>query len=71
MKNIKFTEDKELRDEILKQLQANKKNYGKAYCPCVNPEFYNEDYICPCKDFQENIQVGESCHCGLWTKING
>lgn len=65
---MKFTEDKELRDEIIKQLQENKKKYGKSYCPCVNPQFYNEDSICPCKDFRENVSIGKECHCGLWIK---
>ena len=65
---MKFTEDKELRDEIIKQLQEKQKKYGKSYCPCVNPQFHSEDTICPCKDFKENTPVGEECHCGLWIK---
>ncbi|MGM9858076.1 MAG: ferredoxin-thioredoxin reductase catalytic domain-containing protein [Bacilli bacterium] len=65
----KFTEDDELKEEILSQLKNINKTYGKPYCPCVNPEAYNADIICPCKEFRENIPVGEECHCGLWVKV--
>lgn len=68
--NKKFTDDVELRQEILLQLNKNKKNYGKPYCPCVLPEYWNDDFICPCKNFRDNISVGEECHCGLYIKIS-
>ena len=45
--------------------QALKDNNG--YCPCeveISP-----DTKCMCKDFRENVAVGEFCHCGLYKKI--
>ena len=63
-----LTDDVELKTEILEGLKKNKEQYGERYCPCVNPSEYNEDYICPCKDFRENVKGGEHCHCGLYIK---
>ena len=65
---FKITEDIELKKEILQGLKDNQEKYGKRYCPCVNPSEYNDDYVCPCKDFKENVKPGESCHCGLYIK---
>lgn len=65
----KFTEDIELRNAILIQLQENKEKTGYPYCPCVNPLNWNEDYVCPCKNFREAIPIGEECHCGLYIKL--
>ena len=65
---FKITEDVELKKEILQGLKDNQEKYGKRYCPCVNPSEYNDDYVCPCKDFKENVKPSESCHCGLYIK---
>lgn len=65
---MKTTDNTELRDEILEKLIKNKQQYGKPYCPCVNPSSYNDDCVCPCKDFRQNTPIGEECHCGLWIK---
>lgn len=69
---MKLNTDKELVQDILKSLNENKKTYGKCYCPCVSPRLYtkenSEDYVCPCKDFRENIEIGKECHCGLYIK---
>lgn len=58
--------------EIKEALRKNVKLYGKPFCPCVNPEKYHsenaQDYVCPCKDFRENVEIGESCCCGLYIK---
>ena len=27
-----------------------------------------KDYICPCKDYRDNIEKGEPCRCGLFIK---
>lgn len=58
--------------EIREALNKNKKTYGERYCPCVPAFKYTEananDYICPCKDFRENVAEGEICHCGLYIK---
>ena len=60
---IELNSDKELVSAIK---QALKDNGG--YCPCVigtSPESK-----CICKDFKENVPVGELCHCGLYKKIS-
>lgn len=64
-----FTKDTELKNEIISKLKENKNKYGKPYCPCVNPEMYNDDTICPCKNFRDNVSIGEECHCGLYIKV--
>lgn len=65
-------EDIVLTGEIKDKLARNKKLYGERYCPCVPCGFYSaenhEDFICPCKEFREEVQVGETCHCGLYVK---
>lgn len=66
----KFTEDIELRNEILSKLKENKEKYGDCHCPCILPSLYNEDTICPCKNFREEVFVGEKCHCGLYIKVS-
>ena len=69
---MQINEDKELVNEIIKQLKENKEKYGKFYCPCVPSYKYctqdADDYICPCKDFRTNVPIGELCHCGLYRK---
>lgn len=67
---MKLSEDKELVQEVLRQLKENKEKYGERYCPCVNPKYYIGDkYICPCEEFRNCMPVGEECHCGLYIKI--
>lgn len=66
----KMTDDNELKIEIINKLKYNKKKYGRPYCPCINPEFYNEKAVCPCEDFRKNTKVGEECCCGLYIKIS-
>ena len=65
-----FTEDIELKNEIIECLRSNKELYGLPHCPCIVPELYCEDTICPCKDFRENVAVNEMCHCGLYKKLS-
>lgn len=69
---MKLNEDRELVKEICAALRENKKLYGKPYCPCVPSYKYatqnEQDYVCPCKDFRENVDMGEMCHCGLYIK---
>lgn len=59
---VKINEDKELVNLIRQQIKEN-----GGYCPCVIE--HNEDNKCMCKDFLENVSVGEYCHCGLYKKI--
>ncbi len=59
MIQIKQTEDKELLEEILKQLKEN-----DNYCPCSLTK--TPDDKCVCKKFRDQIarkEVGE-CLCG-------
>ena len=62
---IKTNSDKELVKEIRNKLKENKDKYGKEYCPCSL--IHNDDTICMCKEFREQIE-GE-CHCGLYVKV--
>lgn len=63
MVQIKQTEDKELLNEILKQLKEN--NY---YCPCRLTT--TSDDKCMCKAFKDVINVGTpgvyECGCGRY-----
>lgn len=58
--------------EIRDNLRNNKVLYGKPYCPCVPSFKYctqnDQDYVCPCKNFREEVKEGETCHCGLYIK---
>ena len=45
---IVLNTDKELVDEVNRQLKENKEKYGKAYCPCAL--VHNKDTICICKE---------------------
>ena len=69
---MKINENIVLASEIYAALLKNKELFGEQYCPCVPyTEYSNEnakDYICPCKDFRENIKNGETCRCGLFLK---
>ena len=72
MKFKKNEEDLVLAAEIVEKLRNNKVLYGKFFCPCVPTYKYTtqnaQDYVCPCKDFRENVKCGETCHCGLYVK---
>lgn len=56
---IRINDDKELVEEIRKQLKEN-----DGYCPCRIEKI--PDNKCMCKEFREQT-VGE-CHCGLYVK---
>lgn len=52
--------------EVVQEIrQALKENGG--FCPCEIEQ--TPDTKCMCKDFRENVAVGEYCHCGLYKKI--
>lgn len=52
--------------EVVQEIrQALKENGG--FCPCEIEQ--TPDTKCMCKDFRENVAVGEYCHCGLYRKI--
>ena len=69
---MKVNDDIVLVGEIRAVLKKNKELYGKFYCPCVPTAKYctqnDQDYVCPCKDFRENVKCGDTCHCGLYIK---
>lgn len=54
--------DAQLVEEIKQALREN-----NGYCPCEIEK--NSDTKCMCKDFRENVAVGEYCHCGLYKKV--
>ena len=60
-----LTEDIELREIVLKGLKEN-----DGYCPCVYNSKGNPKYKCPCPDFKDNTEIGQSCYCGLYIKDN-
>ena len=64
MITIKQTEDKELLDEILKQLEEN-----NHICPCSIRRVLQK-VKCICEDFREvinkNIPGIYECHCGRY-----
>lgn len=63
--------DKELVAEIREKLNENLVKYGQKFCPCVIPAHYNEDTICMCKEFRDQMkreELGE-CHCGLYVIV--
>lgn len=57
---IKENPDKELVDDIKKQLSQN-----GGYCPCMVEK--NEDTKCMCKEFREDPTKME-CHCGRFIR---
>lgn len=60
---IHLNPDKELVTAIREALKAN-----DGFCPCVEDSRGKEEYRCICKDMFENIQPGQTCHCGLYIK---
>lgn len=65
---VKMNSNKELVAEIRAKLKDNKEKYGKQYCPCVLPNNHNDDTVCMCKEFREQMDRHEpgECHCGLY-----
>lgn len=59
---VKINENEE---EVTLIREALRQNEG--YCPCALLK--NKDTKCMCRDFRENIPVGEYCHCGLYLKV--
>lgn len=64
--------DKDLVKFIQQEIAKNKEKFGYNFCPLVPSDLYSKenykDYICPCKDYQNNIEPGEQCRCGLYIK---
>lgn len=56
--------DRMLADFIKRRLQDN-----DGYCASVVDSRGKEEYLCPCKDFCENVKKGEACRCGLYVKV--
>jgi len=65
-----YTVNEEVYDTIVEGLAHNEKIYKRAYCPCIVidlvPEVSRRQYICPCKDSEDNIQFNGQCHCMLF-----
>lgn len=60
---VQLNEDKEVVDMIKQGLRDR-----NGYCPCMLED--TPDTKCMCRDFRENVAVGELCHCGLFRKIS-
>ncbi len=52
---------------VVKNIRAALRE-NDGYCPCVYQSKGKPEYKCICKDFIENVQVGQTCHCGLYIK---
>lgn len=61
---IEVNKDKELVATIRQALKDN-----DGYCPCIFQSKGKPEYKCMCQDFLNNVKVGETCHCGLYLKI--
>ena len=62
--SIKINDDKELVEEIKKQLKEN-----DGYCPCVLTKTPADK--CMCKEFRKKIESNTPglCHCGLFEVV--
>ena len=60
---LHVTDNKELVEIIRQGLKEN-----DGYCPCIFQSKGKDEYKCICKDMRENVQVGQTCHCGLYIK---
>ena len=58
-------DDQELVDAINEGLEKNKRELGKAYCPCNLK--HTDDTVCMCKEFRDQKKPG-FCHCGKYEK---
>ena len=69
---VTMNSNKEIVTEIRAKLKDNKEKYGKQYCPCVLPNNYNDDTVCMCKEFRDQMERGEEgeCCCGLYVITN-
>ena len=54
--------DTEIYENVTRAVHDN-----QGYCPCMISK--SDDTKCPCKEFREEIPIGEECHCGLWIKV--
>ena len=61
---IEVSKDKELVATIRQALKDN-----DGYCPCIFQSKGKPEYKCMCQDFLNNVKAGETCHCGLYLKI--
>ena len=60
---VHINPDKEIVAMIRQGLKEN-----DGYCPCIYQSKGKSEYKCMCYDFLNNVQVGETCHCGLYIK---
>lgn len=58
---VSVSKDKKHVELIRSKLRAN-----DGYCPCALVR--TADTKCMCKDFLENVEAGQICHCGLYLK---
>ena len=58
-----FTENLDIKNFVCQGLKEN-----EGYCPCIFQSRGKLEYKCPCDDFKKNIQIGQTCHCGLYIK---
>ena len=61
---VQVTDNEWLKNDVINGLREN-----GGYCPCIAHSQGKPEYKCWCKDFRENVPVGEFCHCMLFKKI--
>ena len=68
---VTLNPDKSIVEEIRTRLNENLEKYGHKHCPCVIPTKYNENTVCMCKEFIDQMERGElgECHCGLYVIV--
>ena len=60
---LHVTDNEELRTFIRDALRLN-----DGFCPCIKDSKGKEEYRCICEEMRTKIQVGQTCHCGLYVK---
>ena len=60
---VEINADTDFVKEIREAIRAN-----NGHCPCEVEA--TPDTKCMCKDFRENVPVGEWCHCHLYKKLS-
>lgn len=60
---LHVSDNKELVEIIRQGLRDN-----DGYCPCIFNSKGQEQYKCICEEMRKIIQVGQTCHCGLYIK---
>ena len=71
LNNLKLNPNQKILLTILEGLLRNLRVYDECYCPCRiilgNPG-KDKGKICPCQDYEEEVERDGYCHCRLFVK---